>query len=586
MLDQDIQDCRALIIDANPTSRSILAAQLRDFGLGTIVQTSRIADARRQLEVREFDVVLCDFHFDGVQTGQELIDDLRRANVLPFSTVFIMVTGEASYDKVAEAAESALDGYLLKPHNATALADRLMHARRRKRELRPIFTAIEAEDFQQAARLCMERFRSRGRYWLYAARIGAELLLRLGDHDAARQLYEAITKANALPWARLGIARAELDGQHHAKARRTLESLLSADPSYADAYDVMGRLHIEQGSFKDALATYRQATALTPASVTRLQKQGMLAFYIGEHEEAARQLQRAVSVGISSKMFDYQSLVLLAITRFKQGEQKGLQRCRDELDHALHKAPNSDRLQRFALIIDILLLLLARQLAQTVEAVKRLCGDLRDHRVDFEAACNVLTVLSTLRASEVQMSDDERWIETLAMRFATSKACTEVMMRAAGGHEPYQDLIRGVQAKVVALAEEAVAHSLAGNHAAAVDALLMHGSETLNPKLIDMAHMALLRHHEKIAEAAEMRTRIDDLRKRYCGQGYQVHLGRNSGRQAGELALRAAKTKAAAQAPLPPASVALDSSPPEAADEDVAAVAPEHQDAAFQPTAS
>lgn len=576
MLDQDIQDCRALIIDANPTSRSILAAQLRDFGLGTVVQTSRIADARRQLEVREFDVVLCDFHFDGHQTGQELIDDLRRANVLPFSTVFIMVTGEAAYDKVAEAAESALDGYLLKPHNAAALAERLMHARRRKRELRPIFTAIEAEDFQQAARLCMERFRSRGRYWLYAARIGAELLLRLGDHDAARQLYEAITKANALPWARLGIARAELDGQRHAQARRTLESLLSADPSYADAYDVMGRLHIEQGSFQEALATYRQAASLTPASVTRLQKQGMLAFYIGEFEEASRQLQRAVSVGISSKMFDYQSLVLLAITRFKQGEQKGLQRCRDELEHALQKAPGSDRLRRFLLISDILLLLLARQLAQTVEAVKQLCSNLRDHRVDFEAACNVLTVLATLRSSEVQMSDDERWIETLAMRFATSKACSEVMTRAAGGHAPYQDMIRGVQAKVVALAEEAVAHSLAGDHAAAVDALLMHGTETLNPKLIDMAHMALQRHQEKIPQAAEMRARIDDLRKRYCGQSYQVHLGRNSGRQAGELALRAAKTKAAAEAPLPAG----------AAHDEATAATPENKVAEFQPTES
>ena len=584
MLNEDIQDCRALIIDANPTSRSILAAQLRDFGVGTIVQTSRIVDARRQLEVREFDVVLCDFHFDGHQTGQELIDDLRRANVLPFSTVFIMVTGEAAYDKVAEAAESALDGYLLKPHNATALAERLMHARRRKRELGPIFSAIEAEDFEQAARLCMERFRSRARYWLYAARIGAELLLRLGDHAAARQLYEAITKANALPWARLGIARAELDGQHHAQARRTLESLLSADPSYADAYDVMGRLHIEQGSFKDALATYRQAAALTPASVTRLQKQGMLAFYTGEFEEAGRQLQRAVSVGISSKMFDYQTLVLLAITRFKQGEQKGLQRCRDELDHALHKAPNSGRLQRFVVVIDILLLLLARQLAQTVEMVKQLCGDLRDHRVDFEAACNVLTVLATLRASEVQMGDDERWIATLAMRFATSKACSEVMMRAADGHAPYQDLIRGVQAKVVALAEESVAHSLAGNHAAAVEALLVHGTETLNPKLIDMAHMALQRHHAKLGQAAaEMRVRVDDLRQRYCGQGYQVHLGRNSGRQAGELALRAAKSKAATD-PSPPAA-APESLPTETGGPGNDRT-PEAEDAAFHPTES
>jgi hypothetical protein len=183
------------------------------------------------------------------------------------------------------------------------------------------------------------------------------------------------------------------------------------------------------------------------------------------------------------------------------------------------------------------------------------------------------------------MSDDERWIATLAMRFATSKACSEVMMRAADGHAPYQDLIRGVQAKVVALAEESVAHSLAGNHAAAVEALLVHGTETLNPKLIDMAHMALQRHHAKIDQAAEMRVRIDDLRQRYCGQGYQVHLGRNSGRQAGELALRAAKTKAAADVPMPPAATMPDSPTPKT-DGAGADPAPEHGDAAFHPTES
>ncbi len=36
--DPDIASCRALVIDANPTARSIQAAQLRDLGVGTIVQ--------------------------------------------------------------------------------------------------------------------------------------------------------------------------------------------------------------------------------------------------------------------------------------------------------------------------------------------------------------------------------------------------------------------------------------------------------------------------------------------------------------------------------------------------------------------
>src|SRR3990167_6837313 len=149
----------ALIVDSNATSRSILVGQLRDY-------------------------VLCEQYFgESGYSGQTLLDDLRRAQLLPFSTVFFMVTAEASYAAVAEAAESALDGYLLKPFTPSALFERISLARLRKIHLRPIFDAIEAEDFERAAQLCVERFESRQPYWLYAARIGSELLLRLGRHD-------------------------------------------------------------------------------------------------------------------------------------------------------------------------------------------------------------------------------------------------------------------------------------------------------------------------------------------------------------------------------------------------------------------
>src|SRR6185436_9362824 len=192
-LDRDIAQCRAMVIDPNPTSRSILSAQLRDFGVGTVAQCGRIEDARKQLEVRPFDVVLCEHSFSATgYAGQNLLDDLRRNQLLPLSTVFIIVTSEASYTLVADAAESALDSYLLKPHTATALGERLMQARKRKKSLADIFNAIEANEFEQAAALCAQRFMQRGPYWLYAARIGSELLLRVGKHHEARQMYEAV----------------------------------------------------------------------------------------------------------------------------------------------------------------------------------------------------------------------------------------------------------------------------------------------------------------------------------------------------------------------------------------------------------
>ena len=96
LLYPDIGDCRALVIDGNMTSRSILSSMLRDMGVGHVAHASRAADARRMLEGRSFYVVLCDYHFDqSPMSGQDLLDDLRRSQLLPYATVFVMVTGEA-----------------------------------------------------------------------------------------------------------------------------------------------------------------------------------------------------------------------------------------------------------------------------------------------------------------------------------------------------------------------------------------------------------------------------------------------------------------------------------------------------------
>ena len=95
--------CRALVASGNPTQRSLQASTLRDMGVGVVVQASRIEDVRRLIDGDPFDIVLCDYHFDqSSMTGQDLLDELRASHALPYATVFIMVTGEASYAKVAE----------------------------------------------------------------------------------------------------------------------------------------------------------------------------------------------------------------------------------------------------------------------------------------------------------------------------------------------------------------------------------------------------------------------------------------------------------------------------------------------------
>lgn len=538
--DPEISSCRALVIDANPTSRSIQTAQLRDLGVGTIVQCGRVQDARRQLEVREFDIVLCeqDFH-GGNYSGQDLLNDLRRAQLLPFSTVFVMVTSEASYAAVAEAAESALDSYLLKPHTAQALAERIAQARQRKKILKDIFIAVEDGNFELAAQLCVVRFEAKGAYWLYAARIGAELLLRVGRHEPARVMYEAVIATQALPWARLGVARAQMESGQGPAGRRTLESLIADQPGFADAYDVMGRAQVDQGHFAEALATYRTATQLTPGSIARLQRQGMLAFYLGEGDEARRALERATLLGISSRMFDYQTIVLLAITRFTDRDSKGLQRCLENVVHALEKCPGSSRLQRFAAIVEIFHLMMQRQVAQVVAKVREMGAQLKDGDFDFEAGSNMIAMLAHLTAAELQLDAADGWVDALALRFCTTRSLSELLARAAAVHEPFAVRIREQHNAVTALAEQAMSHSLAGEPRAAAKALLSAGARTMNAKLIDMARMVLQRHEAKIPDAADLMGMADELKRRYAGGPPVAPLGTDGSRQSGGVALRA-----------------------------------------------
>jgi CheY-like chemotaxis protein len=543
--EEEFFDCAALVVDPNPTSRSILTSHLREFGVGSVVQATRTADARTHLESRTFDFVLCELHFEEEsESGQDLLDDLRRNQLLPYSTVFIMITGEATYARVAEAAESALDGYLLKPHRAVDLGERLRQARLRKVSLQEIFSAIESENFEDAAHLCLERFNTKGPYWLYAARIGAELLLRT-DHPAqAQELYRAVVAAKTLPWARLGVARAQLDAGQITQATSTLENLISSEPSFADAYDVMGRAQFELGRFDKALETYKMAAMLTPASISRLQNLAMMTYYAGDPAEAERLLDRTVRRGLDSKMFDCQSLVLLAFTRLKANDRKGLQRCQDDFTRLLERSPDNARLRRLSDVVAALNLIQKGQFTESVERVRVLSKTVGQPDFDFESASNMLALMAQFANKTIQLDELDAVVERLGLRFCSHRSLTELLASSANAHPPYAERIRTCQSTVLQFSETAVTRSMAGEPGAAIQDLIQHAQTTLSPRLIDNAYQLLQKYASQVENIKALTVAIDQLRLRYGTNTPRATLGEQK-RQAGGLALRAPPIQAA-----------------------------------------
>jgi len=114
------------------------------------VQIQLSEEARHMIRKapQPYDVIVSDMTFrqqgPNDMTGQDLLDELRQAKGLPMQTAFIMVTGEARYQHVAEAVEGALDDYLLKPITARQFEERLQVVLERKQAFKQVFQLLPA----------------------------------------------------------------------------------------------------------------------------------------------------------------------------------------------------------------------------------------------------------------------------------------------------------------------------------------------------------------------------------------------------------------------------------------------------------
>lgn len=534
----DWRKAAALVVDGNPTSRMTLAGQLRTMGLHSVGQVSRMSDARRELERSRFDVVVCgdEFPKEG-GTGQALLDDLRRSGLLPYQTVFIMLTNEATYMKVAEAAESSVDSYLVRPYSAGSLSDRIEQARLRKAAMLPIYEALEADQPERAVALARERFQQRGPQWLLAGRLAAEIWLRLGRLEAAESLFQAIWELDPRPWAMLGVARTQLDSGSPHRAQDTLAAQIEVESDYPEAYDVLGRVQMELGQFQAALISMEKAMELTPMSIVRQQRLGMLAYFCGNRDKAVDMLERSTYLGLDSKMFDSECLVLLALSAFAQSQPAQLERHLAELRKRLRAQPSDGRLQRFTDLVAALSYQQQGHKEKAANLVKLACAQASEPGFDMEAACNLLCALAWLEHKGAGLMTDTGVIDRIGRRFATSKAMGDLLANAANAHAPFAERLQRSQDDIIQLIERSVKAAGNGEPLSAFKELLRTAKATLNARAVESAWLVLQRYASDIPDAPALQEEIAKLRESYGTSTNKPALGDKRLRPAGGVNL-------------------------------------------------
>jgi DNA-binding response OmpR family regulator len=204
------------------------------------------------------DIILCDYMLGDGRSGQQLLEELRRFNLLPDETIFMMVTGEQSYEQVVSAVELVPDDYIIKPFSPDKLVlrlDRIVAKKisspsttrksARRNSPRP-WPSLEAQRNSEAGRP----------YRFEILRQQAEVLLASGDAKSAEAGYRSILENYEFPWARAGVARSCI-AEPAERSAQEIDRVVASTPHFFDAADLKASICMAQGEHAEAQQSAR-----------------------------------------------------------------------------------------------------------------------------------------------------------------------------------------------------------------------------------------------------------------------------------------------------------------------------------------
>ncbi|MCE2570200.1 response regulator [Motilimonas eburnea] len=277
---------KVLIVDDQRAFQVMLKAMLANLGCTAVYFADNAEAAVKLCREVPFDLLLVDYNLGTGRNGRQLLEYLKRNNLVSVESIFIIVTGDNSRSMVLTALELEPDDYLMKPFSGHQLDTRIQRCFRKKSELIDIFTALRDQKYDQVAALCRRKLKEDTRYKNYCRNLMAEMLIRTERYDSAQVLLEKIVEQREFTWACITLGKVYFLQGEHDKAITTLEKVIKSNSLLIDAYEWLGRAYEGKGNAEKALSIVTRAAELAYHSVERHRLLARLATDAHEYEMA------------------------------------------------------------------------------------------------------------------------------------------------------------------------------------------------------------------------------------------------------------------------------------------------------------
>jgi DNA-binding response OmpR family regulator/Tfp pilus assembly protein PilF len=291
-----LTQARILVIDDFQGMRTMLRDFVRAMGVSQVDTAASGKEALNQLRGNRYDIVICDYHLGLGPNGQQILDEARMNDLIGVSTIWMIVTAEKTTDMVMSAAEVKPDDYLLKPISQNLLKSRLEKLILRKQSLRSIDEAIKARNHIAAIAQCDQLIKAQAVNPQGILRIKSELLLTVGDYEAAKALFESILVTRNVPWAKTGLGKVCYHLGDFSQARDIFQQVISDNQMFMEASDWLVKSLQALGESGQAQQALQDAVKLSPNCATRQRILGDTAYHNGALDVAQAAFETSIRI--------------------------------------------------------------------------------------------------------------------------------------------------------------------------------------------------------------------------------------------------------------------------------------------------
>ncbi len=334
---------KILLIEDYPTMRKAIKDMLGTLDAHYIVESDNGLNALKEMSKEKFDVVLCDYNLGRGKNGQQVLEEARQRKLLPFNSVFIIISGEQQPGMVLGAMENKPDEYLTKPFNALQLSARLQKNFKRKQYLYPVERELDRGNLALAIHRCDRLLQDDDKKMrTLLLKIRAELALNVGDLAKAEEIYREVLAQRELPWARLGMGIIAFKQNDFPRAIEIFEKLVGSDPMFMDSYDWLSQAYQAVGQPIQAQDILNRAVELSPTAILRQKKLAATADKNDSVDVAKRAYKTVVELGKFSVHKSSSDFSNLAKLYSRTNDAKQALKTLDEMRQEYIKNPEAE----------------------------------------------------------------------------------------------------------------------------------------------------------------------------------------------------------------------------------------------------